>query len=181
MRVTACFCILLLWSGVTLYAQTKPESQSQKIGHADWEHIFRQLPEYKQIETELKTFETQLQNQLKVKTQEFETKYKAFAELPADTPPTIKQDKESELAYLQDNIQKFRQDAQDAIQKKQNDLIAPVLTKIGDAIEAVAKEGGYAYIINPQLVGGGDVVLYADNKYDISGEVLKKLGVKAGG
>ena len=149
----------------------------QKIGHADWEYIFGQLPEYKLIESELKTFETQLQNQLKTKRQEIEMKYKAYTALPANTPDAIKKDKESELAYLQENIQKFQQEAQASMQKKQSDLVNPVFIKVGKAIEEVALENGYAYIINPQMIGGGDVLLFADEQYNISDFVLKKLGI----
>jgi outer membrane protein len=81
-----------------------------KIGHADWEYIFSKLPDYKQIENELKTFESQLQNQLHQKSQELEIKYKAYQMLPANTPDAIKKDKESELVYLQENMKKFQQD-----------------------------------------------------------------------
>jgi outer membrane protein len=153
----------------------------QKIGHADWEYIFVQLPEYKQIQNELKTFEAQLQTQLKSKSQEMETKYKAYLALPANTPDAIKKDKESELAYLQENIQKFQQDAETSMQKKQSDLVNPVFIKVGKAIEEVALENGYAYIINPQMVGGGDVLLFTDEKYNISNLVLKKLGIDLSG
>jgi outer membrane protein len=61
-------------------------AQGQKIGHADWQYIFSKLPEYKVIENEIRTYETQLQNQLKLKTQELETKYKIYQDLPPDTP-----------------------------------------------------------------------------------------------
>ena len=44
------------------------------------------MQEYMQIETELKTFETQLQNLLWSKTQEFELKYKAYQNVAKDTP-----------------------------------------------------------------------------------------------
>jgi outer membrane protein len=151
---------------------------SQKIGHADWEYIFALMPEYKKIESELKTFETQLTNQLKTKSQELETKYKTYQALPANTPEAIKKDKESELAYLEQNIQKFRQDAQNSLQQKQTELVSPVFEKVGKAIEAVALENGFSYIINPQMMGGGDVLLFADEKYNISNLVLKKLGVE---
>ena len=160
-----------------LYSNGQAPQTPQKIGHADWEYIFGQLPEYKQIENELKTFETQLQNQLKTKSQELETKYKAYTALPANTPDAIKKDKESELAYLQENIQKFQQDAQTSMQNKQNDLLNPVFVKVGKAIEEVALENGYSYIINPQMIGGGDVLLFTDEKYNISNLVLKKLGI----
>lgn len=165
------FCILML---MPFYIQAQ---NNQKIGHADWEYIFSHMPEFKQIENELKTYELQLQNQLKSKSQELEAKYASYQSLPANTPETIRKDKESELAYLQDNLEKFRRDAQTSIQQKQNELVTPVFTKVGQAIEAVATENGYSYIINPQMMGGGDVLLFTDQKYNISNLVLKKLGV----
>lgn len=172
MRTTLLFTMCLVT--LRLFGQT-PEGQ--KIGHADWEYIFSKLPEFKQIEIELKTYEAQLQGQLKLKSQELDTKYKSYQQIPPNTPEAIKKDKESELAYLQENLQKFQQDAQSSMQKKQNDLVAPVFAKVGKAIEETAKENGYSYIINPQLIGGGDVLMFSDDKYNISNLVLKKLGV----
>lgn len=169
--------LTLLITFTTFYSKAQALQVPQKIGHADWEYIFSQLPEYKQIENELKTFETQLQNQLKTKGQEIEMKYKAYTVLPTNTPDAIKKDTESELAYLQENIQKFQHDAQISIQKKQNDLVNPVFIKVGKAIEAVALEHGFSYIINPQMIGGGDVLMFMDEKYNISNLVLKKLGI----
>lgn len=135
------------------------------------------MPEYKLIENELNTFEKQLRNQLKTRRQEIETKYQAYTASPTNTPDAIKKDKESELADLQENIQKFQQDAQASMQKKQSDLVNPVFIKVGKGIEEVALENGYSYIINPQMIGGGDVLLFTDEKYNISNLVLKKLGI----
>ena len=53
----------------------------------------------------------------------------------------------------------------------------PVYTKVGKAIEDVAKEQGFAFIINPQTTAGDDILLFSDEKFDISNSVLKKLGV----
>ncbi|WP_333820748.1 OmpH family outer membrane protein [Ohtaekwangia sp.] len=161
---------------LAIYAAAQTTSP-QKIGHANWEYIFSRLPEYKQIEHELGAFEAQLQNQLKLKSQELDAKYKAYQAMSPDVPDAIRKDREAELAYLQDNIQKFQQEAQLSIQKKQADLINPVLAKVGKAIEAVAIENGFSYIINPQMVSGGDVLLFTDEQYNISNLVLKKLGV----
>jgi outer membrane protein len=155
-----------------IYAQI---SSIQKIGHADWEYIFSQLPEFKAIEKELKSYETQLQNQAKSKVEELNAKYKIYQELPESTPETIRRDKESELSYLQENIQRFQQDAQASIQKKENELVTPVFARVGKAIEEVAKENGFTYILNPRMLDGGDVLLFTDEQYNISELVLKKL------
>ena len=53
-----------------VFAVSAQAQETQKIGYADWEYIFSQLPEFKQIDNELKTHGTQLENQLKAKSQE---------------------------------------------------------------------------------------------------------------
>ncbi len=160
-----------------VFAVSAQAQETQKIGYADWEYIFSQLPEFKQIDNELKTHGTQLENQLKAKYADYETKVKAYQGMPATTPDAIKADKERELAGLQESIQKFQQDAQTSLQNKQTALMDPVFKKVGKAIEDVAKENGYAFIMAPQVMGGGDILLYSDEKYNISVLVLKKLGV----
>jgi outer membrane protein len=135
------------------------------------------LPESKQIENELKTHGTQLDNQLKAKYSEYQTKLNTYNGMPATTPDAIKKDKEGELMQLQESIQKFQQEAQSSLQKKETDLMAPVFAKVGKAIEDVAKENGFTYVLAPQAVGGGDIVLYGDEQYNISTLVLKKLGI----
>lgn len=173
------FIFLLTVISAATFAQTNTQTTPvvQKIGYADWDYIFSQMPEYKQIESEVKTHGDQLQAQLKAKYSEYETKLKAYQASAATMVDAVRRDKETELTQLQENIQKFQQDAQASLQKKQTDLMEPVFGKVGKAIESVAKENGYSFIINPQLVGGGDVLLYNDEKYDISLLVLKKMGI----
>ena len=166
--------------GLGVFASQAQTAPPQKIGYAEWEYIFGQMPEYKLIDNELKTHGAQLENQLKAKYSEYQAKLTAYNGMPATTPDAIKKDKEAELAQLQESIQKFQQDAQTSIQKKQSDLMVPVFAKVGKAIEAVAKENGFTFIINAQVSGGLDVLLYSDEKYNISDLVLKKLGITPG-
>lgn len=158
------------------FAAQAQQPTPQKIGYADWEYIFGNMPESKQIDSELKTYGGQLENQLNAKKQEFDTKLKAYQGMPATTPEAIRADKERELQGLQEGIQKFSADAQTSYQKKQVDLMDPVYKKIGKIVEEVAKEQGYSFIFTPQLAGT-DVMLYSDDKYDISDAVLKKMGI----
>jgi outer membrane protein len=161
----------------TLFCHAQTQTPPQKIGHADWQYILNKVPDYRRVENELRTYEAQLQNQLALKKQELETKYKAYEGLSANTPEAIRKDKESELNYLNNTLQKFQQDASASMQKKQGELIEPLLAKVGKAINDVAVEHGFSYIINPQMMSGGDVILYGDEKYNISNLVLAKLGV----
>jgi len=135
------------------------------------------MPEMKEIQAALRVYETQLNSQLDAKKREFDMKYKAIQELPPNTPEAIQKDKQNELAYLEENMRKFHLEAQQYMQKKENELMAPVFEKVGKAIELVAKENGYAYIINPQTTNGSDVLLFSDDQYNISNLVLRKMGI----
>jgi outer membrane protein len=168
---------IVLAAGLICASLMTQAQTTQKIGYAEWEYIFNQLPEFKKIDADLKTHITQLENQLKAKYQDYENKLKAYQGMPATTPDAIRADKERELTQMQESITKFQQDAEASSRKKQSDLMEPVYAKVGKAISDVAKEQGYTFIINPQTVQGADILLYSDEKFNISDLVLKKLGV----
>jgi len=165
---------VLVFGFVTLLsnAQTAP----LKIGYADVEYIFSQMPEAKQIENELQTLQTQLKKQYDNKVAEFQKKLQEYQQYGATVPDAVKQNSERELQQLQQNIQKLEQDSQADLQKKQVSLMEPVYAKVGKAIEDVAKENAFSLILNQQI-SGLDVILFGDEKLDVSDMVLKKMGV----
>lgn len=167
---------VLVVLALTLASFAAQAQTAMKIGYADVDYIMDQMPETKQVEAELKAHNTQLQNQLQAKYQEYQQKLQAYQQGAANMVDAIRQEKETELAQLEQRIQKFQQDAQGSLQKKSADLMQPLYEKIGSTIETVAKENGYAYILSGR-VGGLDVVLYADPKNDVSDLVLKKMGI----
>jgi len=161
-----------------LFAAYSGNSQDvQKIGYADWNYIFSAMPEFKQVDTDLKVHGELLQQQIMAKTQELEKKATEFRALPALTPEAILADKQREIQLLDQGLQQFQQDAQKSYEAKRTQLMDPVFSKVGRAIEGVAIEHGYAFILNPTLMGGGDILLYTDAKFDVSDLVLKKMGV----
>lgn len=165
--------LLFAFALLTLYTQAQTTA---KIGFADVEYIFSQMPEAKQIETELQTLQAQLKKQYDAKVAEFQKKLQEYQQYGNTVPDAVKQNTERELQQLQQNIQKLEQDSQENLQRKQVQLMEPVYAKVGKAIEDVAKEQGYTMVVNNQI-SGLDVVLYADEKSDISDSVLKKMGI----
>lgn len=153
-------------------AQTAPT----KIGYADVMYIITQLPEAKQIDTELKSTQTQLKNQIDSKYQEYQKKLADYQANINTMLEAVRANTERELIQMQQNIEKLQADAQTTISAKENQLMEPVYKKVGKGIEDVAKENGFTFILSQQI-GGLDVILYGDDKMDISDLVLKKLGV----
>ena len=147
-----------------------------KIGYADVEYIFSQMPEVKTIDTELQTLRAQLKKQYDAKMAEFKKKLDDYNQNAETVPVAVKQNSERELQQLQQNIQKFEEDSQAELQKRSTTLLTPVYEKIGKAIESVARENEYSLILTNQ-VGQQDVILYGDEKLDVSDLVLKKIGI----
>ncbi|MES2795649.1 MAG: OmpH family outer membrane protein [Bacteroidota bacterium] len=150
-----------------------------KIGYTNVDVILGQLPETKTVEAELKTKKDQYDALYKQKVTEFQTKLQAYEKGAATMSDVIKADKEKELQTSQASIEEFQKNAQDDLQKKQNQLLAPILQKIQTGIDAVAKEAAYTHVFNIDAgQGTTPILLYATEESNITNLVLKKLGVE---
>lgn len=162
------FLVVLGCVSIALQAQTK-------VGYANVDYIYNSMPEAKQIETELKSLQTQLKNNIDAKIQKFQADLKQYSEA-TNVPDAVRANTERELQQQRENIEKLQQDAQTNVQNRHAQLMAPVYEKMGKAIQETSKENGFTLVVSEQL-GGLDVVLYADENIDISDLVLKKLGI----
>lgn len=147
-----------------------------KVGYADVEYILSQMPEIKTIDTEIQTLRAQLKKKYDTQMADFKKKLDEYNANAETVPVAVKQNSERELQQMQQNIQKFEEDSSNELQKRSTTLLGPVYEKVGKAIEEVAKENSYSLILSNQ-VGQQDVVLYGDEKLDLSDLVLKKMGI----
>jgi outer membrane protein len=149
-----------------------------KIGYTNVDYVMSQMPESKQIEADLKAYSAQLENQLKSKYAEFEAKGQAYQKGAATMTDVVKADKEKELMSLRSSIEEFQKNADQSLQKKQQQLMEPALDKLQKAIDAVAAENGYTYVFNSDAgYGTTPVLLHGPEDGNISDLVLKKMGV----
>ena len=168
----------LLTAG-TLAATSAQAQAPLKIGYTDVQYVLSQMPESKQIESELKTYNTQLEAQLKSKYAEYQAKGEAYQKGEATMTEVVKADKQKELQSLQQSIQEFQQSAQQSLQQKQQTLLKPALDKLQKNIDVVADENGFTYVFNSDS-GGSPLLLHAPKDGDISDLVLKKMGITPG-
>ena len=150
-------------------------SQTLKFGHINSAELLSVMPEPKTADAALKKFSEQLEGQLKTMSAEYQGKVQDYQSKEALMADAIKQTKVKEITDLETRIQDFQQNGQESIQKKKEELYAPILKKAQDAITAVAKENGYTYVFDMSL----GVVVYAQESNDIMPLVKKKLGLAA--
>lgn len=144
-----------------------------KIGYTSVYYVLSVSPRAKEIESDLKARNTQLEKELQKKMSDFEEKYTAFQRGQNTMSETIKADKYNELKNLESSIKEFQKNAETEMSTKREELVAPELEKISKAIKEVAAENGYTYILN----GDPQIMIYGSESFDITDLVLKKLGI----
>jgi len=177
LRLTFAAAVLTAASLATTSAQAQAPL---KIGYTSVEYVLSQMPESKQIESDLKAYNSQLEAQLKSKYTEYQTKGEAYTKAAQSGTMTdvVKADREKELTTLQQSIQEFQRNAEQSLQQKQQTLLKPALDKLQKNIDAVAEENGYTYVLNSD--GASPVLLHGPKDGDISDLVLKKMGITPG-
>ena len=129
------------------------------------------MPERKTAEEEVQTFAKSLESQLQAMTAEYQQSVQEYQANEATYTDLVKQDKVTEITGLEQRIQSFQQNAQQALQSKEQELLEPILQKARKAIEDVASEGDYTYIFD-KSVGS---ILYVKESENILDKVKKKL------
>nr|WP_230688143.1 OmpH family outer membrane protein [Hymenobacter jeongseonensis] len=163
----------------TLAATSAQAQAPLKIGYTDVQYVLAQMPESKQIESDLKAYNSQLEGQLRSKSGELEAKYKAYQQGEATMTDIVKADKQKEMQNMQQSIQEFQRSAEQSLQQKQQTLLKPALDKLQKNIDVVAEENGFTYVFNSDG-GGSPLLLHAPKEGDISDLVLKKMGITPG-
>ncbi len=160
--------ILLL--SLTLLITISSFSQN-KFGYIDSQELLLLMPERKTAEEEVQTFAKSLESQLQAMTAEYQQSVQEYQANEATYTDLVKQDKVTEITGLEQRIQSFQQNAQQALQSKEQELLEPILQKARKAIEDVASEGDYTYIFD-KSVGS---ILYVKESENILDKVKKKL------
>ena len=128
------------------------------------------------VETELKSTQTQLRNQIQAKSKEVQAQYDDFNANAAQMVDSVRARKEQDLEKAIAGLEQMQQDAEVTLQNKQKLFMAPLYLKVNRAIAEVAAEHGYAIILTQQ-VSNMPVLLYQRKETDVSGLVLQKFGV----
>ena len=163
-----------LFFSTIVSAQIKPI----RIGYTNVDYLISLHPDSKKVDAELKSYRAQLDKQGEEFVKDFREKYEAFQKGGQMMSEPVRATKEKELMDMQGRMEEFQKSAESEMQKKQLDLLQPVLDKVQKGINAVAEENGYTYIFNSDAgFGTTPILLYGPENENVSDKVLKKLGI----
>ena len=155
----------LLIAGSGVNAQTK-------IGYIDAETILYLMPEVQKIDSLVQIYNRDtIGKEFNSLMETYQFKDSIYRDSSGKVSAAVKEQTGKELQQLTQTLQNWQQIAQDAVQSKQSQLLAPVMQKIQAAIQAVAKEKGYIYVLSR------DAMIVAPDADNLLQPVAKKLNV----
>lgn len=163
---------------ITLVLAASFVSVGQRFAYIDSDYIMENIPEYKAAELEIERVSIEWQKELEQKFAEIEQMFRAYqAEAPL-LPEEIRRQREETIISQEQNakaLQMTRFGRDGELFQKRQELMQPIQDRIFDAVKEIATRGNYAVIFDKS---GGVTMLYTDVRYDLSDEVLQRLGYR---
>mgnify|MGYP003572606283 len=168
---------IALFAAVALFFAANVNANAQKLAHINVDEVMSVMPEYAAMVEEVKAYATALENDLTEMEKEAQSRYdNLIANQNNWTQLRISKEQE-DLQMLAQRIQEYQMKAQQDLQNKQMELIQPVMEKLQNAINEIAREKGYTYVLDSSQSKG--VVIFTEKGEDIAPFVKAKLNISA--
>lgn len=162
-----------------LFGATSVATAQTKVAHIDVQKLLEDMPERKSAEAELKKLEQKYMADIQASIKELQTKAQTYQNEAASLTEAQLKAREAEfnkkfeeVQTMENNINQARQAAAETIQKRQRELVEPILKKVKAAVEKVAKAQGFQYVLDSST-GSGVIVASGTDLY---ASVKKELG-----
>ena len=153
-------------------------SKAQRYAVIDSKYILEKLADYKTSQTKLDQVSNQWQLEIEKKQTELDKMYKDYDAEQVMLNNELRKKREDELFNREKEVrdlQKKRFGFEGDLFKLRQELIKPIQDRVYVAIQKLAIERSYDFILDKSE---GITVIFADPKLDKSDEVLKFLSVK---
>ena len=148
---------------------------AQKFGRINTQEVISVMPEMKEMQTNIEAYSKDLQESMENIVVEYNNKYQEFNKNFSTMSDAVRQLKEKELNDLIQRRNDFEQVAQQDLQKRYNELLAPIIDKAKAAIDKVATAGSYLAVFDTST---GSLAYFDEATLtDIAPQVKKELGI----
>ena len=152
--------------------------KAQKYAFVDTEYILKNIPAFEAANDQLSQSSQKWQKEIEAVYTEVETMYQNYQTESVFLSNEMKVKKEEEIVAKEKQARQLQTKyfgPEGELGKKREALVKPIQDDIYNAIREMVEDESYAAIFDK---ASGGVVLFSDSKYDISDDVLEKLGYK---
>lgn len=119
-----------------------------RFGYLSYNTVLTSMTDYQLAKRSIDDLKLKYDAEMKRSEKEFNEKYEEFLEVQRDLVPSILRKRQGELQEIMEKNIAFKNDAQQLLKQAETDAYAPVKKKLNEAVANVARERGYAFIIN---------------------------------
>lgn len=151
---------------------------AQRYAIVDSKYILEKMQDYRDAQKKLDEFSIQWQKEIDGKQASLDKMYKEYEAEQVMLSDELKKKREDQLFNLEKEVrdlQRKRFGFEGDLFKKRQELIKPVQDRVYNAIQKLAVQRSYDFILDKSE---GITVIFADPKLDKSEDVLRELGVK---
>jgi len=151
---------------------------AQKFAFVDTEYILDNIPAYTAAQDQLDQLSKQYQKELESIHAEVEQMYKDYQAESVLLSEDMKRKREDVIVTKEKEYKELQRKyfgPNGDLFKKRQGLVKPIQDDIFNAIQEIANDGSYAVIFDK---AGGTSMLFTNPRYDLSDQVLQKLGYK---
>ena len=151
---------------------------AQKFAFVDTEYILENIPSYRAAQDELDKASETWEAEIATEYEEVENMYKTYQSERVLLTDEMKRKREEEIMTKEHSVRDLQAKyfgPEGDLSKKRTELVKPIQDAIYKAVKELSAEGSYAIIFD---TASGASILYSNPRYDLSDEVLKKLGYK---
>ena len=123
------------------------QAQTTKVGHISTVEVITRMPEYDSAMKIMQDYGKELEDNIMAMQTEYQNKALEYQNNQSQWSDLIKQTKQRELQDMEVRLQEFAQQSQEDYTRKQQEVISPITDKVTKAIETVAQEGKFAYMM----------------------------------
>ena len=125
---------------------------AQKLAHINRTELIQSMPDFKTAVEKLEAYGKELQSETQELQAEYLKKLQDYQQNYSTWTDEKKQVAEEKLTDLQGRIQEQDRVNQNRMDNKQEELFTPILKKVTDAINKIAKAGGYVFVFESTAV-----------------------------
>lgn len=151
---------------------------AQKFAFIDSDYILENIPSFKAAQEQLNQLSSQYQKELESMHAEIEQMYKDYQAESVLLSEDMKRKREDVIITKEKQYKKLQSKyfgPSGDLYKKRQGLIKPIQDDIYNAVQEIATTGSYAVILDK---ADGATLFYTNSRFDLSDQVLKKLGYK---
>jgi outer membrane protein len=163
---------------IALAVLTTAYAAAQKYAFVDSEYIRKNIPAFTQAQEQLDKLSQQWEKEVADGYALVEQMYKSYQNDVVLLSQEMKGKREEAIIAKEKEMKDLQSKyfgVEGELFKKREELVKPIQDEILKAIKTIAADGSYAVIFDS--AAGGNI-LFANPKYDISEQVLEKLGYK---